>query len=279
MPRHSFHKLVALCGSRAVHSFRSIKASHVSSRLLRLDLWEDRGWYCGGGGGGGGPPSEDTFGSKSRNSNVLVVSVAGDNDLQNAAVQRRRAKPVVTVVLCGSTEAAISLQEMAFRKCLHRVRSTLMSGKVLPGAGYFELHAAEALRQQAEADSRTPSRNGQGGTDEDALLRGLACGGFAAALEQVVRRTAQNLGATDAEVCERLDAAAASARQSHKDRSLTAWATGSPLLHSDAVDAGSGAVDGECDMVLDDWEAKRGALSRAAQFMRVCMLTDVRSFS
>jgi hypothetical protein len=99
----------------------------------------------------------------------------------------------------------------------------------------------------------------------------------------MVRRTAQNLGATDSDVCQRLAAAAVSARQAHlkvaKEQTLAAWAASSPLLQSGAADASSGVVDGECEFVLDDWEAKRGAVRRAAQFMRVCMLTDVRRFS
>ena len=337
MPRHSFHKLVSLCGSRALHSFRRIKPTHVSQQLLRLELWEQRGWYCGT----GSPCPEDKVAAANSfqmpKSNMLAVSVAQKSSLltqpgsktASNTVYARGVKPHVTVVLCASTDAAATLYEAGFWKCLSRLRSTLATGKVLPGAGCFELYAAEALRcaqveqeqqyalqhqQQCwkETDRSNSSHEAptslipQGADCTEALLTCLAYGGFQRALEHIVRRALQNYQApSHADVCERLERASAvvqSRMRTKGDSSLLPlpwhmWNSSCPLLyqHQPDADAAGGSTrdtsasldqshevpatdsssEPEYELVLDDLEAKRGALRRAAGFLRVCLLTDV----
>eukprot|EP01043_Picozoa_sp_COSAG02_P034009 COSAG02_NODE_2354_length_9081_cov_4.549544_3_plen_754_part_00 len=346
MPRHSFHKLVSLCGSRAVHSFRRIKQTHTSLQLLRLELWEQRGWYCGT----GSPCPEDTVGTAGAfhmpRSNMLAVSVAQksslstqlrqntsndrDRNKDSSTVYARGVKPHVTVILCASTDAAATVYEAGFWKCLGRLQSTISTGAVLPGAGCFELHAAEALRvAQIEQEQRYLLHQNEtdisNNTDEaytgfgpghvdaesaESLQTSLAYGGFQRALEQVVRQALHNYQApSHAEACERLERASA-AVQSHMraqgDGSLLPlpwqmWQPSCPLLRQQQIctDAARGSAhdtfvsvdqsyepahtasaaeshsDPEYELVLDDLQAKRSALIRAAEFLRVCLLTDV----
>lgn len=343
MPRHSFHRLVSLCGSRAVHSFRRIKPTHVSQQLMRLELWEDCGWYCGTGPSMDSP--EDTAaaapaaGHSSSRSSMLVVSVAPTQPGQgrggggsSSRVFAREARPFVTVVVCASTEAAATVHEAGFWKCMGRLRSTLSTGKVLPGAGCFELHAVEALsraqqlqqeqyhehntQQQQEQHEDTAAEgnadlhaelsgngNDNGQRQAQALETCLAYGGFARALEHTVQQAMHNcLAPSHAEICSRLDSARTAAcvrTDGEGPLQWPGWLASSPLLlprsqHCDDAmaehvgdHAGSegeawACSDGEllgaataAQLVLDDFQGKRGTLNRAAEFLRVCLLTDV----
>ena len=282
-------------------------------------------------------------------SNMLAVSVTQQSSLvtplrQNSSNERASTedsstvyasgvKPHVTVVLSASTDAAATLYEAGFWKCLGRLRSTISTGTVLPGAGCFELYAAEAVRsaqmeqeqryvlqqqQQRDTDFSNNSDEAASGfipgyADADStegLQTSLAYGGFQRALEHVVRQALLNYQApSHVDVCERLEQASAivqSRMRARRDGSLLPlpwqmWQSSCPLLRQQqsCTDAARGSAHDtfacadqchepahmasaaespsypEYELVLDDLQAKRGALSRAADFLRVCLLTDV----
>ena len=61
----------------------------------------------------------------------------------------RTQRPVVTAMLCGSTEATVNLLLQSFQNSLHRLNCALAGNHVLPGGGAFEAICVHTLRQAA----------------------------------------------------------------------------------------------------------------------------------
>ena len=147
LPRAAFRRLVTLCGSRATSNVYNLQASCVAGRGLNLELWEAAGWSSRE-----EMLTTDTVSIASCDSasprgascsDWLVISAA-DEECQGGAAHRSAwgrwlppRAPVVTAVVCGSTETAVAMRAATFWKCLRRLCSTASSRRVLPGGGCF----------------------------------------------------------------------------------------------------------------------------------------------
>lgn len=100
----------------------------------------------------------------------------------------------IAVFLCGSNDALARAAEARFWKCLHRLRTALSDGCVIPGGGEAELACAASLEKEAASQKALIPRQGDGDTAD--LLRCESLRLVSGALQQLVSRALQNGGSS-----------------------------------------------------------------------------------